>query len=156
MAQIFRVPQIWDGKTRATPACFVCATFFGTSKHVRGYAVATLRISKMLSHGLDTRSVAPQKMSQGGLSIPLVRWGACQASGQRNPQGAWHLVRTGVCLYPSALPTAQVPSRLLPNRTKEIRFGGRLGTQNGYQHRNTQMGDRLGAQVHSRTNSKRG
>ena len=42
--------------------------------------------------------------------------GTDQASGQPNPWEAWHLVRTSVCLIPSACPTAQVPAMLLANQ----------------------------------------
>ena len=44
----------WDGQQRKGPC-------------VRGHAVATQRISKMMSYGLDTRSVSVQMLWTGGL-----------------------------------------------------------------------------------------
>ena len=56
MAQMFRVPNLWDGKTRENELFCMCHIFWD-GKRVMGYDVATLRISKMLSYGLDGLSV---------------------------------------------------------------------------------------------------
>ena len=42
-------------------------------KNVRAHVVATLRISQMLSHGVDTRSVSVQMLSTGRLGCTCYR-----------------------------------------------------------------------------------